>query len=127
MLEIRSLVCVGAGGLIGTVLRYLIMNAAYALAGQLTVFATLTVNIIGSFAIGILHGYSQYLSTDSKTFLMAGVLGGFTTFSTFALDSVTLADKTTMMLSASYIAASVIFSILAVLAGMALTHWILPS
>lgn len=117
---IQTLLTVAAGGAIGSSLRYLVNVSAMRLFGPAFPWATLTVNVIGSFLMGALVVW--FANRDLMRlapFLMTGVLGGFTTFSAFSLDTVTLwqrGEATTAML---YVAASIILSLAALLAGMA--------
>jgi CrcB protein len=126
-LSFRVLLLVGFGGMIGAMLRFIIMHTAHIGMGHFTVVGTLMVNVIGSFAIGVLHWYGMQhveMSEDVKNFLIPGMLGGFTTFSTFALDSTILFGRQQYMECAIYILASVTLSILALLAGMTLMRWV---
>ena len=117
---IQTLLTVAAGGAIGSSLRYLVNVSAMRIFGPAFPWATLTVNVIGSFLMGALVVW--FANRDLMRlapFLMTGVLGGFTTFSAFSLDTVTLwqrGEATTAML---YVAASIILSLAALLAGMA--------
>ena len=113
---------VGLGGFIGTVLRYLI--------GLLPVetefgfpFKTLAINVIGSFAIGlivVLAAKSKSLDPRVILMLKVGVCGGFTTFSTFAYETVGLMQNGSVGIAVSYILSSVVLSILAILGAQLL-------
>lgn len=87
-------------------------------------WATLAVNMIGSFVAGLVTGWLLSRSAGSDDpwalFLMTGILGGFTTFSAFSIDAVALADRGAFMAALSYVLASVVLSILAAVAGLAL-------
>lgn len=90
-----NLLCVGCGGFIGAVLRVLtgvvISKSTLVLSFPL---ATLCVNVIGSFVIGILLTLpSLQANPNLKSFLTAGLLGGLTTFSTFSFDTLTLIEQ----------------------------------
>jgi len=80
------------GGAIGTLARYGVSGFAYKITTSTFPWGTLTVNVLGSFLIGLLWGIfeSRNLSNDTRTFVFIGVLGGFTTFSSFALESLNL-------------------------------------
>lgn len=85
---------VGAGGFIGSVLRFIISGWAYrvSVAGVFP-YGTLAVNVIGCLLIGFLGGLAesrQAMEPAQRLFLMVGVLGGFTTFSAFAADTLGL-------------------------------------
>ena len=110
------------GGGLGALLRYAAGRATI-LAGHAPPFATLGVNILGCLIMGLLAGWftSRGGSESAKLFLLTGVLGGFTTFSAFGLDALTL-YRTSPAHAAAYVAASVIVSLLAVSLGFALTR-----
>jgi CrcB protein len=108
---------VAAGGAIGSVLRYL--------AGQAAGFAygTLAVNVTGSFLIGCLWvGLSQ--RTGLHPFLITGVLGGFTTFSAFSLDTLRLVEEGRLVPAGLYVMATVVLSLVACGAGLWVTRGI---
>jgi CrcB protein len=88
-------------------------------------FATLFVNVVGSFAMGLLVGYFARLGDAPqhlRLFLTTGILGGFTTFSTFSLDTALLFERGEMTTSALYVIASVGLSLLGFFAGIALVR-----
>lgn len=109
-----TLLLVAAGGAIGSALRYL---AVHAIGAPL---ATLAVNVFGSFAIGVL--YVVFASrSQASLFLMTGILGGFTTFSAFSLDTLKLIEGGQSLQAVAYVAGSVGMSLAAVALGVALT------
>jgi len=115
------LAIVAAGGAIGAGLRHLVNLAALRLAGPNYPWGTLAVNLIGCLAMGLLIGVLTLRgqsSTALRLFLATGVLGGFTTFSAFALDFVTLVERGRVDAALAYAAASVGLSIVAVFAGL---------
>jgi CrcB protein len=117
---IQTLLTVAAGGAIGSSLRYLVNVSAMRLFGPAFPWATLTVNVIGSFLMGALVVW--FANRDLMRlapFLMTGILGGFTTFSAFSLDTVTLWQRGEATTAMIYVAASIILSLAALLAGMA--------
>ncbi|WP_198382007.1 fluoride efflux transporter CrcB [Roseomonas sp. KE2513] len=82
--------CVAAGGAVGSVLRYLVGVLALRHFGAEFPWGTLTVNVIGSLVIGVIGGAmaaGAALAPELRLFLVTGVLGGFTTFSAFSLDT----------------------------------------
>ncbi|MCV2446783.1 fluoride efflux transporter CrcB [Paracoccus sp. DMF] len=110
---------VALGGALGSMARY----GVNILAGRVTglPLGTLTVNIAGCFAMGLLASVlalrgGQHLAP----LLLTGVLGGFTTFSAFSLDALTLWQRGAAGLALGYVAASVLLSLAAVAAGLAL-------
>ena len=115
-----TLIQVAIGGAIGAVLRYLTSVAALRLLGPAFPWGTLTVNVVGSFAMGLL---AVWLSGGRMSpLLMTGVLGGFTTFSAFSLDAVRLFEKGQVGLAGAYVAASVVLSVAALVAGLAVAR-----
>ncbi|MDH1113138.1 fluoride efflux transporter CrcB [Rhizobium pusense] len=118
-----NIVLVAAGGAIGSVFRYLVGVWSVRLAGVNFPWGTLTVNVVGSFLIGLLvELVARRLNApmEMRLFLVTGVLGGFTTFSSFSLDAVSLFERGALGLSAVYVLASLSVSIAAVFAGLAL-------
>ena len=112
---------VGAGGAVGAMARHGVSRTALHLLGPHFPWGTLTVNAVGSFAIGALIVWlarHEPQSAALRAFLTVGLLGAFTTFSTFALDAVTLAKDRTLTIAGLYIAASVFLSIGGLVAGM---------
>jgi CrcB protein len=110
-----SLPLIALGGAIGSVLRYLLVAAIGAPWG------VAAVNVLGSFAIGVL-----FVLLDARTgwqlFLMTGLLGGFTTFSAFSLDTLKLIQAGQTGQAALYVLASVALSLIAVALGVALAR-----
>lgn len=89
-------VCVG--GAIGSGLRFWVSGMVAARIGQTFPLGTLVVNVTGSFLVGVLAGMSipegrWMLTPNARTFLMLGVCGGYTTFSSFSLQTLTLAQE----------------------------------
>lgn len=111
----QTLPLVALGGALGSVLRYLLVAAVGAPLG------TLAVNVLGSFAIGVLF-VSLGARGGWNVFLMTGVLGGFTTFSAFSLDTLKLVEAGEILRALAYVVASVIVSLLAVALGAALAR-----
>lgn len=83
---------VAAGGAIGTVCRYALSGLDYKFSNGVFPFSTLLINLAGSFVIGFLWGLFEGLtvSPDVRMFIFIGILGGFTTFSTFSLENFNL-------------------------------------
>ena len=117
---IQSLLPVAAGGALGASARYLVNVAAFRLAGVGFPWATLTVNVLGSFLMGaLIVTFANKDLTRLAPFLMTGVLGGFTTFSAFSLDAVSLWQRGEVVSATTYVASSVVLSLTALLVGMA--------
>ncbi|MCB1438902.1 MAG: fluoride efflux transporter CrcB [Nitratireductor sp.] len=120
------LLYVALGGAVGASLRHLSGLALLRLAGPGFPVGTLFVNIVGSLVMGLFIGWlarrSGGSSTELRLFVTTGLLGGFTTFSAFSLDVANLWEKGQGTLAASYVLASVFFSIMAVFAGLAIAR-----
>ncbi len=90
----RIIIAIGLGGACGSVLRYLVAGWVQGLSRSTNFpVGTLSVNIIGSLVIGILAGYSENIGVfgpATRAFLLIGLLGGFTTFSTFAYETMAM-------------------------------------
>jgi len=115
------IVFLGAG--IGGALRHGVNVGAVRLFGYGFPFGTLIVNVAGSFLIGLLAGYFAFrpgIPQDIRLFLTTGILGGFTTFSAFSLDSALLIERHAYALAAVYVAGSVAASLVALFLGLAL-------
>ncbi|SPF77785.1 Putative fluoride ion transporter CrcB [Pseudoprimorskyibacter insulae] len=111
------------GGAIGASGRYLTGLWAGRTLGHGFPWGTLTVNIVGSFVMGVVVVVLAHLSGNRYApLLMTGILGGFTTFSAFSLDAVTLYERGQTGLAASYVGASVVFSLAALFAGLLLAR-----
>jgi CrcB protein len=108
---------VAAGGAIGAVLRFATVGAAARLFGAGFPAGTMIVNVVGSLAMGFLFVILTARGSGLHPFLLTGVLGGFTTFSAFSLDAVTLWERGDAFQAGLYVAASVALSILALALG----------
>jgi CrcB protein len=122
MFDWRALAAIALGGGFGSVLRYLVTIGMTQRLGPGFPWSTLTINIAGSLIIGVVAELSQTrsvaLSPTTRLFLMTGILGGFTTFSTFSLDVVTLAGERAGALALLYAGGSVVLGFVAAYAGM---------
>lgn len=117
----KEILLVAGGGAVGAVARYLVYVLAGQLLGPAFPFGTLIVNIVGSFLMGLLVETMALVwsaSQEARLFLAVGVLGAFTTFSTFSLDVAVLYERGRLVLVATYILVSVICSIVALFAGL---------
>ncbi|MEZ5751260.1 MAG: fluoride efflux transporter CrcB [Paracoccaceae bacterium] len=116
---IGTLTQVALGGALGATGRYLAGLAAMRLMGPGFPWGTLTVNVVGSFIMGLVVVALAHLGGNRwAPLLMTGVLGGFTTFSAFSLDALTIWERGQPGLAAVYVAASVGFSLAAIMAGL---------
>lgn len=120
------LLLVAAGGALGASLRHLFGLGVMRLLGIGFPFGTLGVNIVGSFLMGTLIAWLAFKSEGGgqavRLFLATGVLGGFTTFSAFSLETILLWERGQAGLAATYVATSVVLSIMALAAGLALVR-----
>ncbi|MCP2042162.1 fluoride efflux transporter CrcB [Pontibacter sp. HSC-36F09] len=116
----KILLAIGAGSFIGGVGRYLLSQLIQ--TKNLTQFpvGTMVVNIVGCFLIGLVFGFAAKgnLPDEWRLFLATGILGGFTTFSAFSLESITLLQNGQTGQAILYILASVLLGLLATFAGM---------
>ena len=112
---------VAIGGAIGASARHLANLSVGRLFGSAFPYGTLLVKIIGSLAMGLLMGWllSRNGSENIRLFVATGVLGGFTTFSAFSLDVVSLYQRGEPTSAFIYVLASVVISIFALAAGLA--------
>lgn len=118
-----TLLHVALGGAIGAVLRFATNIGAQRLLAGGFPYATVVVNVLGSFAMGLLSvALAKKNLTALSPFLMTGILGGFTTFSAFSLDAVTLWEQDQQGLAFLYVSVSVLVSLGALAAGMALAR-----
>lgn len=116
---ISTLLQVALGGAIGASARYLTGVAAIRLLGPGFPWATVTVNVAGSFLMGVFVVLAAHRGlTHLAPLIMTGLLGGFTTFSAFSLDAVTLYERGAAGQAAAYVAGSVILSIAGLFAGL---------
>ncbi len=115
---------VALGGAIGAVLRYLTGIGLIRLFGQTPMpLGVLTVNILGSLAMGLfITAAAQRGFTYLSPLIATGILGGFTTFSAFSLEAVALYERGALGLAAVYVIANVTLSIAALFAGMAIAR-----
>ena len=114
---------VAIGGATGSVARYLTGIAMTRLLGVGFPWGTITVNIVGSFIIGLLtelvaRKFSAPM--EMRLLLVVGFLGGFTTFSSFSLDTMALVERGPVWIAFSYVLASVVLSLTAAFGGLAL-------
>ena len=117
-----SILIVGAGGAIGSMLRFWVGSRVTEAMGSEFAWGTLTVNIAGSFLIGFLAfviNTKTPLGELLRLGLIVGVLGGFTTFSAFSAETLTLLLSQQWLRAVTYISASVLLCIFAATAGMA--------
>ena len=118
---LQQVLAVAAGGALGAVARYLVYAMTAHYLGPHFPYGTLIVNIVGSFAMGILTegmALAWTISLQARLFLVVGILGAFTTFSTFSLDVALLYARGKLFLCALYITTSVVLSVGAMFLGL---------
>lgn len=121
MISLQSVLAVAIGGAIGSVARFLVGSASTKLFGLAFPWGTLAINVSGSFLIGVFaeaFALRLDLSQNWRVFLTVGICGGFTTFSTFSLDSYVLMERGELALAAAYVIGSVVLSIGALFGGL---------
>ena len=124
----KMLLVVGAGGAIGAVGRYLVMIQVRHWLGDGFPWATLTVNVVGSFILGLLIealALAWSPSQELRVLMTVGLLGAFTTFSTFSMDVALLYERGEVGLALLYVLASVSLSIAGLFAGLHLCRAVL--
>jgi CrcB protein len=128
-MSMSELLAVAAGGVTGAVARYLVYVAVGHLLGMGFPYATVIVNVVGSFAMGVLVESMALVWSTSKEmrlFLATGVLGAVTTISSFSLDFAVLYERRAFGLCALYTIASFVLSVSALFAGLHLMRRLLP-
>ncbi|MGD2035861.1 MAG: fluoride efflux transporter CrcB [Bacteroidales bacterium] len=119
---IKEVLLIGFGGFIGSVVRYYVSKLNVSLDLYSLPIGTLTVNILGSLLLGFLTGIvvkSPILTVEWRLFLMVGICGGFTTFSTFTSENLMLIHNGQFLSAALYTGLSLVFGFLAVFLGYA--------
>ncbi len=118
-MTLKSILAVAAGGALGAVLRYMVSFIPF--RGDFPM-ATFLVNIIGAFALGFISGLviDKDVSHTAELFMKTGMCGGFTTFSTFSLEAITLIEGGKVILGTVCIAVSLIGSLSGVFFGLTL-------
>lgn len=116
----KQLLLVGFGGFIGSIARFLVSKLNISWQFMSIPMGTLTVNVVGSFIIGLLVAVSaknEIFSSDLRLFLMVGFCGGFTTFSSFTNENLALMQNGQMLTVLLYTSVSIILGFLAVYLG----------
>ncbi|RLE19830.1 MAG: fluoride efflux transporter CrcB [Acidobacteria bacterium] len=116
---LKRILIIAAGGSIGAVLRYLISDIVYRFTSPTFPWGTLTVNLLGCYLIGLAWQYSEMymVSTGTRIFVLTGILGAFTTFSTFSLETLTLLRDGEIKMAVLNQIVSVSFGLILVIAG----------
>lgn len=124
-----KILAVALGGAIGSVARYLTSLAVESYTTSRFPYETLTANLVGCFLIGLLWGYFERLSISNefRLFLFTGVLGGYTTFSTFARENIQLFKAGEPISALSYILVSNVIGLTLVAAGFLISTQVVNS
>jgi len=124
--DVLKILVIGCGGFVGAILRYLVSGLIQNLSnGIIFPYGTLGVNVIGCFVIGLLTRLVEthsVLSTEMRFFLLIGLLGSFTTFSTFGNETFGLMRDKELHLALINIFGSVLLGLIAVWAGRMTTY-----
>jgi len=118
-MRLPLIVFIGAG--LGGVMRHLMNIAITALAGSAFPYGILAINVLGSTLMGLVAGWLAFrgeLLPELRLFLATGILGGFTTFSAFSLDTALLMERGEMLSAAVYVVGSVVLSVLGLFLGL---------
>ena len=122
----QAFLLVGAGGAIGAMARFGLSSLIGRLLPMCFPLATLLVNIIGSAAMGVFVGLmARFLPAwqgEARLFAAVGILGGFTTFSTFSLDTVVLIERGDLLQAGTYVLLSVVLCVIGLYLGLLVTR-----
>jgi fluoride exporter len=118
----KILLAIGTGSFIGGVLRYLLSQFIQTKVYSTFPFGTLAVNIIGCFVIGLVFGLSDktIISQEWRLFLATGLLGGFTTFSAFSNETVSMLRDSQFWYASAYVGLSVFAGLIATFIGISI-------
>jgi CrcB protein len=117
---VSQLLLVCAGGALGSGARYLVSTWMVRAFGAELPRGTFLVNVTGSFALALLLARAEALSPGARLFLGAGVLGGYTTYSSFNFETLALAERGDVALAAANVVVTVLACLAAGVAGLAL-------
>lgn len=124
---LKNIILVAVGGAFGSVARYLLSHAVQDSALSPFPLGTMAVNVLGCLLIGVVCGLAAaggVIGSDMKLLLTAGFCGGFTTFSTFVNESLSMLKGGDMLLCAAYMGGSAALGLLAAAAGLQITKLI---
>ncbi len=127
MMSWQTILAIGSGGFLGSVLRAYLNGVVSQKMPHDLPFGTLSVNLIGSFTMGVLIAYfmqTTLFSVHTKSFLTTGILGGLTTYSTFAIESFLLLNSGQIALALANISLNAFGSILMAGSGFYLVRYI---
>lgn len=121
----KSLLLVAAGGAIGASARHLVSQGALRWLGPGWPYGTMAANVIGALLMGLLAGWLAFKvdgGRDLRLFLSVGMMGGFTTFSAFSLETALMIERKNFASAGLYAAGSVILCVMALFAGLMLAR-----
>ncbi len=123
----KELIYIAIGGAIGALTRYFVSGIAYKYIGIDFPWGTLSVNLIGSFLIGFLYQFFErvVILPETKTLIFIGFLGAFTTFSTYALETLNFLKEGEIRIALYNFLANNIFSILFAFIGMMISKYLI--
>jgi CrcB protein len=116
-----QILAIAGGGAIGAVTRFLVSTGVYRLLGRDFPWGTLAVNVLGSFAMGLLFMLlleRSLVAPEARAAILVGFLGSFTTFSTFSLETLTLVEQGDLLRGMLNVVASVVLCVAACWAGI---------
>jgi CrcB protein len=122
------IVAIAAGGAVGALARHYLAAQVMHWTGGGFPWGIMACNVLGSFVMGVLvevMALKWSVGPELRSFLTVGMLGAFTTFSTFSLDTVLLLERGTPLLAGAYVVASVALSVAGLLAGLQLMRVVL--
>jgi fluoride exporter len=121
----KTALLVGLGSFIGGISRYLISKLITEQVSTVFPFGTFTVNVVGCFCIGLVFGWGSkhVLETNTQFFLTTGILGGFTTFSAFSMETLNLMNAGHTTTAIAYVALSILIGLMGTFAGYALMRF----
>ncbi len=127
--SIPHFLAIASGGAIGAVARYSLSTGVSRLTGSMFPWGTFAVNVLGCCILGFLFGLTGHplLSRNTRGFLAVGFTGAFTTFSTFALEAVTLMERREYLAAAGYAGGSLTAGIVSCLLGIAAARALLET
>ena len=121
-----TLLLVGAGGFVGSVMRYLVGVWVQSVSGNSWIpYGTLTVNVVGCFLIGLIVGLTetrQSLGEGTRTLVVVGLLGGFTTFSAFGYETIAMVREGHVVAAAANVGLQIALGLTAVWIGFSLSQ-----
>jgi CrcB protein len=115
-----KLLCIAAGGAVGSLLRYGASGAVYSFLGERIPWGTVFVNMVGSFVIGLLWAAFERagIGENLRAGLLIGLLGAFTTFSTFSLETLKLVEDRHYVMAAGNVVGSCVLGVALAFAGV---------